>query len=90
MTLKDVCTYLAAIAGLVAGVAWLVSTRVGTESPRQPPVEGGTMDGAITVRIGKRHLLLYPTLRQQSAWNGNAAIAASVSAFAQAISVLLP
>ena len=83
MTLKDACTYLAAGAGLVAGVAWLVSTRVGTESPRQPPIEGGTTDGAITVRIGKKHLLLYPTLRQQSAWNGYAAIAASVSAFAQ-------
>jgi hypothetical protein len=83
MTMRDAFTYVAAIAGLIAGVAWIVSTRVGTESPRQPPVEGPTADGAIAVRFGERYLLLYPTLRQQSAWNGYAALAASVSAFAQ-------
>ncbi|GJE14263.1 hypothetical protein FOHLNKBM_5336 [Methylobacterium longum] len=82
-TARFICTAAAAVAGLIAGVAWLISTRVGTENRRQPPIEGTTADGAVTVRFGKRYLLLYPTLRQQSTWNSYAAIAASVSAFAQ-------
>ena len=86
---KDACTYLAALFGAVAGVAWLISTRVGVDNPRQPPVEGVTADGAVTVRFGRRYLLLYPTLRRQSAWNSYAAIAASVSAFAQVAALLL-
>ncbi|MBE7204321.1 MAG: hypothetical protein INR70_41915 [Parafilimonas terrae] len=86
---RFICTAIAAVAGLVAGVAWVVSTRVGVDNPRQPPVEGATADGAVTVRFGRRYLLLYPTLRRQSAWNSYAAVAASVSAFAQVAALLL-
>ncbi|GJE53204.1 hypothetical protein GOFOIKOB_6280 [Methylobacterium tardum] len=90
MTLKDTCTYIAAAAGLASGVLWVVASRVGVENPRDPPVEGPTADGAITVRSGRHHLLLSPTLRLQSIWNSRAAIAAAVAAIAQAVSVLLP
>lgn len=83
MTLKDACSYVAAFAGLTSGLLWLASGWVGVKNRRDPPVEGPTADGAITVRVGKRHLLLAPTLRLQSTVNGYAAIAASVAAFAQ-------
>ena len=90
MTLKEACTYIAAFAGLISGVLWLASGLVGVRNRRDPPVEGPTTDGAITVRFGRRHLLLSPTLRLQSTVNGYAALAASVAAFAQTASVLLP
>jgi hypothetical protein len=63
---------------------------VGEEAHRDPPYEGVLANGIVIVRFGRRYLLLYPTLRKQSTWNGYAAIAASVSAFAQAATLLLP
>ena len=89
MTLKDALSYVAAFAGLISGALWLVASRIGVENPRDPPVEGPTTDGAITVRFGKRYLLLSPTLRLQSTWNSRAAAAAAVAAFAQAASLFL-
>jgi hypothetical protein len=83
VTLREACTYIAAFAGLISGALWLTSGWVGVRNRRDPPVAGPTADGAITVRFGRRHPLLAPTLRLQSTVNGYAALAASVAAFAQ-------
>jgi len=81
---KIILNIVAGIAGIIAALLWLASTKVTVNEPD----EVGSWDrGAIISRDG---IDLIETAAAQTLWSRRAAIAASIAAFAQSGAIFLP
>ena len=62
---------------------WRASSAYVPANPRDDGYAGITMDGAITLMVGKKRAKLFETLQLQSDWNARGAIAAALAAVLQ-------
>ena len=82
--MKDLFTYLALAAGVIASILWLCSALVRVKKENQPMSDGWT--GAEIRSDGNNHLA---TVRLQSRWNTAAAAASAAAGLCQVIATWL-
>lgn len=83
--LKGTLSIVAAIFAMAAAIFWFMSTIV-----RVPPNEKADQNGMVSASIQADGADVISTARRQNYWNRWGALAASIAALAQGISLLLP
>lgn len=84
---KQCLQWFSAGAAIVSACLWLISAFAKAKSGDRFESDGM---GSFALNDTKANSNIHETLRKQSRWNAAAAIAASVAAFAQGISMSIP
>lgn len=87
--LMPILPWTVATFAMVAGICWWRTAVVVVLAPRDASMGALLGGGLITKDAKGRKIDLHQTLKAQARWNRNAAIAASVSAFATVLELAL-